>query len=32
MQIFLMTLKKVFTKADINLSAEVTMPWFDGTN
>ena len=32
MQIILQTLKKVFTKADINLSAEVTMPWFDGTN
>jgi len=32
MQIILLTIKKVFTKADINLSAEVTMPWFDGTN
>ena len=32
MQIFLQTLKKVFMKSDINLSAEVTMPWFDGTN
>jgi len=32
MQIILQTLKKVFKKADINRSAGVTMPAFDGTN
>lgn len=31
-QIILQTLKKVFKKADINRSAEVTMPMFDGNN
>ena len=31
-QIILQTLKKVFKKADINSSAEVTMPAFDGKN
>jgi len=32
MQIIFLTLKKVFKKADINSSAEVTMPMFDGKN
>jgi lipopolysaccharide/colanic/teichoic acid biosynthesis glycosyltransferase len=32
MQIILQTIKKVFKKSDINRSAEVTMPWFNGTN
>jgi lipopolysaccharide/colanic/teichoic acid biosynthesis glycosyltransferase len=32
MQIIMQTIKKVFKKSDINLSAEVTMPLFDGTN
>jgi len=31
-QIILQTIKKVFKKADINCSMEVTMPLFDGTN
>ena len=31
-QIMLQTLKKVFKKSDINRSAELTMPMFDGTN
>ena len=30
MQIFLQTIKKIFVKKDVNRSAEVTMPWFDG--
>jgi len=32
MRIMLKTFKKVFSKADINRSAGVTMPAFDGTN
>jgi len=32
MQIIFLTLKKVFSKADINRSAEITMPMFDGKN
>ena len=32
LQIFMQTLKKVFMKSDINRSAGVTMPAFDGTN
>jgi len=32
MLIILQTIKKVFKKADINCSEEVTMPLFDGTN
>jgi len=32
LQIFLQTLKKIVKKEDINRSAEVTMPLFDGTN
>jgi len=32
MQIILQTIKKVFKKADINRSAEITMPMFDGSN
>ena len=31
-QIILQTIKKVFIKADINRSAELTMPLFDGNN
>jgi len=32
MQIIFKTIKKVFMKEDINLSKEITMPMFDGTN
>jgi len=32
MQIIFRTIKKVFMKEDINLSKEITMPMFDGTN
>ena len=32
MQIIFRTIKKVFMKEDINLSKEITMPPFDGTN
>ena len=31
-QIFLQTIKKIFKKEGINSSAELTMPFFDGTN
>ena len=30
MQIFLQTIKKIFTRKNVNRSAEVTMPWFEG--
>ena len=30
MQILLQTIKKIFTREDINCSAEITMPFFDG--
>ena len=32
MQIFLQTIKKIFMREGINCSAELTMPFFDGTN
>jgi len=32
LQIFFQTIKKIFKREDINRSAGVTMPMFDGTN